>query len=167
MKREDSKKLSIEDIVKLYSYCIDELVERNVLRTKNVTGELGEFYAQLFYKKKKNIDLVLKPVSTEGVDAVCNDTRYAIKGITGKTTSVFYGVTEDKDNKVFDKLIIVILSDKFLPIQIVETDWEVFYELKRKHSTMDAYNISVTKELLNRSIVYDVGEDIDNFSIED
>ena len=155
MNKEAFNNKSTEEIIKLYSYCIDELFKRGILRTKNVTGELGEHYAKLYYKHNKNIDLDLEIPSTANIDAKCNNTTFAIKTVTTKTTSVFHGVTNDKNNKVFDKLIIVMLKD-YIPYRIIETDWDVFFDKKKYHKTMGAYYININKDLENNSEVQDV-----------
>lgn len=95
---------------------------------------------------QKNIDAI----STQGE-------RYSIKTITlpNKTTGVFhgYGTPErPQRDKKFEYLIIVVI-DAYQPELILELTWEDFYNLKRWHSTMAAYNISLSKAVIAKSRV--------------
>ena len=55
--KEDLKKLSVEELAFFLSPSSDvvkELKSRGVLRTKNIVGELGEYYAIKLYNKIDN-----------------------------------------------------------------------------------------------------------------
>lgn len=51
----DLKKLKEEDIINLYSDIVIELKEREIIRSKNVTGDLGERIAINYYTKTKGL----------------------------------------------------------------------------------------------------------------
>ena len=152
------KKVSDEDLWNLYSSSIKELKRRNLIRSKNITGERGESLVINFYNKTKNLPkLQIAPVGTKNVDAISRDgERYSIKSIVfpNKTTGVFYGMgTVDKpvDEEKFEYLIIVLLDDDYNLLEIVELAWGTFVKFKKWHSRMNAFNISLSKNLLHES----------------
>ena len=69
----DLKKLTVEELARLISPGSDvhnELRRRNVLRTKNTTGELGEYFAvEYFNNTPKLPTLILPPPGVQNVDA--------------------------------------------------------------------------------------------------
>lgn len=83
--------------------------------------------------------------------------RYSIKTISepGVTTGVFYGIGE-KDNKEiiekkFEYVIVVQIFRDYRPKRILELTWDQFLKYKKWHSTMRAWNISVTRDLIGEA----------------
>jgi hypothetical protein len=76
--------LSDSQIIQLYSDSIKELKKRNIIRTKNITGELGEYIAVEYYRNNPSLpNLEFSPPSTENIDAISvKGERYSIKTIT-------------------------------------------------------------------------------------
>jgi len=107
------------DLISMYGKLITELKARNIIRTKNVVGDLGERFAIDYYSNSNNLEsLSDAPPSTKSIDAIGeHGNRYAIKSITGNLTGVFYGLPhKDSDEvaeKLFDYLLIVIFSDNY------------------------------------------------------
>lgn len=150
--------LSDSELINCYSSVLKELKLRKIIRTKNVTGELGEKIAVEHYAGAATLPLLqLAPPSTKHIDAVCpKGERYAIKTITGSTTGVFYDLPDPESpetpSKIFDYLIIVKLDEDYGVQQILEIDWNIFLKFKKWHKTMKAWNISVTNELISNCI---------------
>lgn len=150
--------LTIDELWNLYSLSIKELKNRGTIRSKNITGERGESLAINFYNNTKKLPkLIASLVGTKNVDATSRDgERYSIKTIMypNKTTGVFYGLgtpTKPIKEKNFEKLIIVVLSDDYEALKILEVDWKNFFKFKKWHSRMGAFNISLSNELLKNS----------------
>lgn len=150
----DLKNLSNTEIISLYSSSIKELKNRNIIRTKNITGELGEYIAVEYYKNNSSLpNLQISPPSTENIDAISRKgERYSIKTITNKgSTGVFYGLPSISSNEVpsqkFEYLVIVKLNDAFELECILELTWEEFLQNKRWHSRMQAWNLSYSNKL--------------------
>tara|TARA_B110000037_G_C16787305_1_gene369933 strand:- start:35 stop:547 length:513 start_codon:yes stop_codon:yes gene_type:complete len=157
------KNLSVEDLLKLISPSSDvvqELKSRDVLRTKNTVGEIGEYYAVKFYNKidlniydlkKKLPNLTLAGKTTKNVDALSRDGKiYSIKCVSSPncTTGNFWDPDGIRNNqKTFDYLIIVILNEEYGVDKILELSWEDFMDNKRHNIRMNNYNISITKKL--------------------
>lgn len=147
--------LSIDELWELYGSTHAKLKEAGAIRSRNITGDRGERVAISHYAKTKNLPkLQMAPPGTKNIDAISvKGDRYSIKTITypNKTTGVFhgYGTPDDpiKDRK-FEYLIVVTLHE-YQPVQIVELTWEDFYELKKWHSTMRAFNITLNKRTLD------------------
>lgn len=151
-------KLDNNGLINLYSNCIKELKKRKIIRTKNITGELGEYIAVEFYKNNSNLpNLDFAPPSTENIDAISiKGERYSIKTITNNgSTGVFYGLpsidSSENPTQKFEYVIIVKLSDDFELENILELTWKQFLENKKWHSRMQAWNLSYSKKLIQLS----------------
>jgi hypothetical protein len=149
-------KLNDEELWLLYADAELELKKRNLVRTRNIVGERGEFLAIETYNSVPRLPkLQAAPEGTQNVDALSRKgERYSIKTITepGLTTSVFYGLGE-KDDKIspekkFEYVIIVQIFKNYRPKKIIELTFEQFLKHKKWHSTMRAWNLRITKGLL-------------------
>lgn len=146
-----------DGLIKLYSDIIKELKKRNIIRTKNIIGDLGEYFSIFYYNNTPGLpNLQAAPAGTQNVDAISRKgERYSIKSTSGNLTGVFYGLN-DKDSiepekQNFEYVIIVIFDENFELSKIVEIDWEIFLKFKRWHKTMRGWNLSITKDLINES----------------
>jgi len=149
----DLKDFEVWDI---YALSIEELKKRNLIRTRNIVGERGEFLAIETYNGISGLpNLQAAPEGTQNVDAISRKgERYSIKTITdpGKTTGVFYGCGSPKDENLpsqkFEFALVIIIGKDFQLKNIYELTWEQFLKYKKWHKTMRAWNISVTKDLI-------------------
>ena len=157
------KKLSVQELAKLISPSSDaylELKDRGILRTKNVVGELGEYYAIDFYNKNSQLpNLTPAPPGVKNVDALSRDGEiYSIKTVTSRkgTTGSFWDPKSiEKNEKKFDYLLIVILDNNYSLDMIIKLTWEDFFKFKKYNKRMNNYNISLTKKLLDEvSLVF-------------
>lgn len=165
--------LTVEELVKLISpssEVMKELKKRNVLRTKNIVGELGEYYAVKFYNKvdtkiykisKKLPNLTMAGETTKNVDALSRDGKiYSIKCVSssnGTTGSFWDPESIRQNNKTFDYLIIVILDNEFQVDKILELSWDDFFENKSFNKRMNNFNISITKKLTEKyKVIYKI-----------
>ena len=158
------KKLDDENLWKLYPTTIKELIKRGLATTRNLVGEYGEFIAINHYNKTRGLPKLQKaPASTKNVDALSRDgDRYSIKTITApnKTTGVFYGLhplgSSEINEKKFEYAIIVSIDKDFNLLKILQINWDVFIDNKKWHSRMTAWNLSISKKLVNSSkIIYE------------
>jgi len=157
----DLDKLSVDELWSLYGETHDKLRQVGEIRSRNIVGDRGEQLAITYYGKTKNLPkLQMAPPSTKNIDAISvQGERYSVKTMTlpNKTTGVFHGYgTPEKPikDKKFEYLIIVVI-ESYQPKLILELTWEEFYNLKRWHSTMNAFNISLTKAVLDKArIIY-------------
>jgi len=149
----DLKDIEVWDI---YAFSIEELKKRNLIRTRNIVGERGEFLVIETYNNTPNLPgLQAAPEGTQNVDAISRKgERYSIKTITdpGKTTGVFYGCGNVGDNELssqkFEFALIVVIGKDFQLKNIYEITWKQFLSHRKWHSTMKAWNLTITKKLI-------------------
>lgn len=94
--------------------------------------------------------------STKNIDAISvHGERYSIKSTTSNTTGVFYGLNAQDSNEVdtqkFEYVVVVKFDEDYNLVRINELTWEMFIKYKRWHSRMRAWNLSITKDLLENS----------------
>ena len=151
------KDLDNSSLITSYGELLSEMRKRGIIRSKNFTGDLGEFIAIDYYSRTKGLPrLQFAPPSTKNIDAisVAGD-RYSIKTTTTHTTGVFYGLEKDASFKstkqIFEYLIIVKLGDDYSTELILEADWPTFFKHKHWHSRMKAFNVVITNDLIKDS----------------
>lgn len=153
----DLAALDNNDVIALYSDIIKELKNRNIIRTKNVLGELGEYMAVDSYNKNPSLPkLQFAPVGTKNVDAISrNGERYTIKSTSTNVTGIFTGLDFGKDEfpnkQYFEYVIICKFDDEYRLLNIYQLDWELFLKHKSWHSRMKGWNLVITKELIKDS----------------
>lgn len=156
----DFSNLSKIELIKAYGEILSEMYARNLIRSKNVTGDLGEYIVVDHYNKTKGLPkLQFAPPSTKNVDSISiNGERYSIKCTTG----TFYGIEKDADysttRPLFEYAVIVKLDATYQAELILEVDWECFFKHKHWHSRVGAYNLVITKSLISDGkIIYQKG----------
>lgn len=159
------EKLNTTELISLYSNILKQLKNRDVIRSKNLLGDLGEYLAIEYYCNTPNLPkLQSAPIGTKNIDAISvKGERYSIKSTSGKVTGVFHGLngpeTKESDDKKFEYVIIVMFNDDFELTKILEVSWNLFLLSKKWHSTVRAWNIPITKTLLENSrIIFDSEE---------
>jgi hypothetical protein len=150
------------EVIELYGNIVKELRARKIIRTKNVVGDLGERLAIDYYTNTAElVNLQDAPTGTQNIDAISRDgERYSIKALSANTTGVFNGLPHKDSNEPiqqkFEYLIIVKFNDSYELEKILELTWEQFLEHKKWHSRMTAWNITLSKKLINESkIIFD------------
>lgn len=149
--------LSVSELIQLYSDILEELKNREVIRTSNLVGDLGEYIAIEYFNKNPSLpNLVFAPAGTRNIDALSrNGERYSIKATTTKLTGVVYDLNppESMENQIqkFEFMLIVQMSKSYQLKRIIQINWNQFLKFKKWHSTMKAWNISVTKNLINEA----------------
>ncbi len=149
----------------IYGFVIKELKKRNLIRTRNIVGERGEFLAIDVYDNTKGMPkLQAAPKGAQNVDAISRKgDRYSIKTISlpGSTTGVFYGVGDLDDEiqeKKFEYVIVVLIDGEYNLSKVIEVTWEQFIKYRKWHKTMRAWNLSLTRDLYNEAkIIAEVG----------
>lgn len=156
MKLED---LNTTELINLYSEIISLLKQRNVIRTKNLIGDLAEFLVIEHFNRTPGLsNLQAAPAGTQNIDAISRSgERYSIKATTGNLTGVFYGLEHRDSEKLnvpkFEYVLIVKFGGNYDLEKIIQLDWNTFIKYKRWHSTMTAWNISITRELINEATI--------------
>lgn len=67
----DFSKYSGMELIKIYGELLSEMREDKLIRSKNVTGDLGEYIVVDYYTKTKGLPkLQFAPPSTKNIDAI-------------------------------------------------------------------------------------------------
>jgi len=158
----DLSALTDDDLVRLYPHLLKELKRRGIIHSKNVVGDLGERLAIATYNGTPGLpNLQAAPKGTQNVDAISrNGERYSIKTTTGRSTGVFFGLplkgSRETPSQKFEYVVIVQFDSDYQLRGIYQVSWDVFVEHKKWQSRMNAWFLSVTKELLaNARIIWD------------
>ena len=143
-------KLNDDELIDLYPKLLDQLKTRGIIRTKNIIGEFGEYFARREYKNNPKLpELQLNLSSTKNIDATSiKGERYAIKSTSTKITGVFPSIpTEDDDTVYFEYLILVIFNKDYSLSEIYELTWKQFLSFRKMKPPENKFNVSITNEL--------------------
>ena len=162
----DLSNLENSALLMLYGEIIEELKRRNVIRSKNVVGDIGEYLAVDYYTKTSGLPkLQFAPPITENIDAISvKGERYSIKCTTNNRTGVFYGLnapdSTEPQKQLFVYVIIVVLNDSYQLKKIIELDWNTFLKHKKWQSRVRAWYLTVSNKLLaDAKIIFDKQDD--------
>ena len=142
------------ELIRIYGELLSKMREDELIRSKNVTGDLGEYIVIDYYTKTKGLPkLQFAPPSTKNIDAISvNGERYSIKCTTTNTTGAFYGINKDADiasiKPLFEYVVVIKLDKNYQPEFILELNWETFFKHKHWHSRIGAYNLVITNSLI-------------------
>ncbi len=142
--------LDNDELISLYPKLLKELKRREIIRTNNLIGELGEFIAASEYKKNSQLpQLQLNLKSTKNVDAISiKGERYAIESTSGKGTSVFAFLPNEDDVIVhFEYLILVIFNKDYTLKEIYELTWKDFLRFRKMKPPENKWNLPITNEM--------------------
>ena len=147
----DLSKLKTEELINLYPALLDELKKREIIRTKNIIGEIGEYLVKQTYDadpKLPKIQLGIK--STKNIDAISSDgERYAIKSISGNMTGVFHSIPIENDGKVYFEYLVVVMFDKDYKLKsIFELTWDDFLKYRKIKKPENKYHVVMNKNVL-------------------
>ena len=143
-------KLNDDELIDLYPKLLDQLKIRGIIRTKNIIGEFGEYFARREYKNNPKLpELQLNLSSTKNIDATSiKGERYAIKSTSTKITGVFPSIpTEDDGIVYFEYLILVIFNKDYYLSEIYELNWKQFLIFRKMKPQENKFNVSITNEL--------------------
>lgn len=113
----DFSKYSGTELIQIYGELLSKMREDKLIRSKNVTVDLGEYIVVDYYTKTKGLPkLQFAPPSTKNIDAISvNGERYSIKCITTNTTGAFYGIEKNTDisdiKPLFEYVVIIKLNE--------------------------------------------------------
>lgn len=150
----DFSKYSGMELIRIYGELLSKMREDELIRSKDVTGDLGEYIVIDYYTKTKGLPkLQFAPPSTKNIDAISvNGERYSIKCTTTNTTGAFYGINKDADiasiKPLFEYVVVIKLDKNYQPEFILELNWETFFKHKHWHSRIGAYNLVITNSLI-------------------
>ena len=142
-----------EELISQYPKIIEELKERKIITTKNIPGELGEFYVIKKYTSTSGLPNLQKaPVGTKNVDAISrNGKRYAIKSASGTLTGVFASIPTKDDGQVcFEFLVVLLFNDNYTVKSIYEFTWNDFLKYRTFKKPENKWVLILKKSVLDK-----------------
>ena len=136
-----------EYLLKLLSGVYQELRKSNMIRGKNIVGDLAEYYVLSYFNKNINLpNLTMETQSNRGYDLLDQESgkRYQVKGITQIRTSNFHLENSD-DDLGFDYIVIVKLDVDFLVEEMYLLDAKHFDKVKKQRGSSNTYYINFNK----------------------
>ena len=102
------KKLKLTELLNLNKAVNEELKRRNLVRTANITGDLGEnlFRLAFGWKLENNSNCGYDATDSEGL-------KYQIKTRKSENNTIQFGAIRDIDHHAFDYLAILVLHEDF------------------------------------------------------
>jgi hypothetical protein len=115
-------------------------------------GEIGEKLAIAVFKERGDLPvLVQAPRGTKNIDAISREgNRYSIKTLQrAKKTGTIYPDLTNKDNKLFEFILIVLIHDDFTLERIVEFDWQQFCTIRSWDIRMNSWYVARSQRALS------------------
>tara|TARA_B100000963_G_C22230503_1_gene495606 strand:- start:104 stop:577 length:474 start_codon:yes stop_codon:yes gene_type:complete len=151
------KNFTDQDVISFYPKILKELKKRNIIRTNNLVGDLGEYWTRKKYNDTPNLPkLQDAPKSTKNIDAISvKGERYAIKSTSGSGTGVFASLPTDNEDKKFEFLVLVIFDKDYILQEIFELTWDQFLKYRKLKPPENKWNLPITNEVkLNAKIIF-------------
>lgn len=150
----DDTTVSDEEVIRAFGDLLYAMKQRQIIRTKNIVGELGERYCHMTFNGANELpDLILEPTNSMDIDAKSDDGfTYSIKSVSAtsakRTGSFHFSEEHDRLDKRFDYLLVCILNDTMTLNSIYQFDWGLFWKLKSWSTTQKAWFLSLSKKNL-------------------
>ena len=153
----DFKNFTDQDVISFYPKILKELKKRNIIRTNNLVGDLGEYWTRKKYNDTPNLPkLQDAPKSTKNIDAISvKGERYAIKSTSGSGTGVFASLPTDNEDKKFEFLVLVIFDKDYILQEIFELTRDQFLKYRKLKPPENKWNLPITNGVkLNAKIIF-------------
>ena len=143
---------NLKELINQIGEIHDELKRRDVIRTNNVLGEIGEYLVKEKYREL-GYDMVLESTSKQHYDARVGTVKYAIKSVTSKSTGVvrIEGIDTveklEKSEKKFDYFVICELGRTYNLKNIYELSWDCFVKYASYHKTSHGFQITLSDKI--------------------
>jgi len=115
-------------------------------------GEIGEKLAIGVFKERPDLPVLAPaPRGTKNIDAISRDgNRYSIKTLQrAKKTGTIYPDPVDKDRRLFEFILVVLVNDEFSLERIVELNWEQFCTARSWDVRMNAWYVARSHRALS------------------
>ena len=152
--KSDLEKLSELELLQLHASIIDELIQREVVRTKN--NPIGDYAEWLVAKA---LDLKLARNSSAGYDGEdVNEIKYQIKSrrITSGNKSRQLSAIRNLSGKEFDFLIGLVFDEKYNLLVAVQIPHEVVEEYAGYREYVNGHILHLREDILTDNRVKDI-----------
>jgi hypothetical protein len=150
----DLKALSTSDLLRHFANILDELKQRNVVRTRN--NPVAD-YAEWLVSKK--LALRLEPNSKFGYDAISDaNERFQIKSrrLDPSNKSRQLSVIRNLESKEFDYLIVVLFNKDFTVKEAYKIPHHLIGKFSRFSKHQNGHILNLRGDILKRTDVEDI-----------
>jgi hypothetical protein len=115
-------------------------------------GEIGEKLAIAVFRTRPDLSVrAPAPRGTKNIDAISRDgNRYSIKTLQrAKKTGTIYPDPIDKNKRLFEFMLVVLVSDEYSLERIVELDWDQFCAVRSWDIRMNAWYVTRSNRALS------------------
>ena len=148
----DLKNLEKRDLLQLYGRLMEELRQRELIRSSN--NPVSDYAEKIVCEKLK---LSIQGKSSKGYDAIDEKSgiKYQIKArrLTSHNKSRQLGVIRNIDQKLFDYLIAVIFDESFKPIEIWRIPREIIPKYARYSQHQNGHILIIAGKVLEDKTV--------------
>jgi len=142
--------ISDAELISGFATLMAAMRTRGIIRTKNVVGDLGEWYAKHIYSTLgPRGPIFLLKTNNRDVDAKdASGSTYSIKAasLSSTRTSAFnFSKDHVASYRIFDYLVVVRVDDSFQLHSVYEFSWDKFWSLKRWNVRQKAWFLPLTK----------------------
>lgn len=116
------------------------------------TGEIGEKLVISLFKERPDLPVLTSAArGTKNIDAISREgNRYSIKTLQrAKKTGTIYPDPLNKERKLFEFILVVLLNDDFTLSRVIEFSWEQFCVVRSWDIRMNAWYIVRSKRAMN------------------
>ncbi len=148
----DLKQMSEIELLRTHAAIIDELINRNVVKTRN--NPIGD-YTEWLVSRRLGLDL--QPNSRASFDAVdLIGTRYQIKGRRDSGTHVQFSSIRNLDAKGFDFVIAIVFYDDYSIRLALKIPHKTIPEFAKYQEHTNAHNLILTDNSVEHPDVTDL-----------
>lgn len=115
-------------------------------------GEIGEKLVISLFKERPDLPILAPaPRGTKNIDAISREgKRYSIKTLQrAKKTGTVYPDPLDREQKLFEFILVVLLNDDLTLSRVIELNWEQFCSARSWDIRMNAWYIVRSKRALD------------------
>ncbi len=115
-------------------------------------GEIGEQLAIALFKERPDLPVLAPaPRGTKNIDAISREgKRYSIKTLQrAKKTGTIYPDQSDKEQMLFEFILIVLVNEDFALERIIELDWQQFCAVRSWDIRMNAWYVARSNRALS------------------
>lgn len=130
----DLKNIKVEDLIQLYPDLISELKQRGIIRTNNIVGELGKYFAVKVFNDNSNLPKLQKALAiTENIDTNSSKgQRYSIKSTSSRQSGVFHSKSlYNTDSPCFEYLLVITWDKNYQVEYLIQYTKEQFVRYRR------------------------------------
>ena len=142
--------ISDAELISGFATLMAAMRTRGIIRTKNVVGELGEWYAKHIYSTYgPRGPIFLLEKNKKDVDAKdASGAIYSIKAASlssSRTSAFHFSKDHVASYRIFDYLVFVRVDDSLQLQCVYEFSWDKFWSLKRWNVRQKAWFLPLTK----------------------